>query len=159
MKEIYRKLMLLGLVIFIGIGVFYTYKEGKKQDRGFVEDSQSYQHSLAQMQEEDYKGAKEQLINLHNKYPDQAIITRNLGLVYAIEGEMDKAALYYKKAVDQRPFIIQDPMFTLQFAEILLSLEENDAAKEYLEYSKKLGIPEEFKGHVEELLAYIETMK
>ncbi|MEH7526429.1 hypothetical protein V7149_24665 [Bacillus sp. JJ1503] len=159
MKEIYRKLMLLGLVIFVGIGIFYSYKVGKKQDKGFVEDYQSYQLSLTQMQEENYDGAKDQLTKLHNKYPDQASITRNLGLLYAIEGDKDKAALYYQKAVDQRPFIIQDPMFSLQFAEILLSIEENAAAKEYLEYSKKQGIPEEFKGHVEELLAYLETIK
>lgn len=159
MKEIYRKLILLGLVLFVGIGIFYTNAQGKKQDKGFVEDYQSYQIALAQMQEGNYENAKEQLTKLHNNYPDQANITRNLGLLYAMEGDMDKAALYYQKAVEQRPFIVQEPMFSLQFAEILIEKEEYAAAKQYLEHCKTIAIPEEYTGRVDELLAYIETIK
>jgi predicted Zn-dependent protease len=160
MKEIYRKLILLGLVLFIGFGTLYAYIQGKNQDKRFIADYQSYQSSLAQLQEEKYDEAKEQLIKLHNDYPDQANITRNLGLVYAIKGDMEKAAIYYQKAVDQRPYIIQDQMFSLQFAEVLINIEEYEAAKQYLEYLKTtIGVPEEYIGHVDELLAYIETIK
>lgn len=159
MKEIYRKLMLLGLVLIIGIGTFYTYKEGEKQDKRFVEDYQKYQLSLAQMNEDNFKNAKELLMSLHTKYPDQANITRNLGLVYAREGDMEKAALYYQKTVDQHPFSIQDPMFSLQFAQILVAEEEYKVARQYLEHCKTINLPEEYVSRVDELLAYIETIK
>lgn len=159
MKEIYRKLILLGLVLFIGIGTIYTYQQGKKQDKKFRADYQGYQLSLAQMQDKNVDGAIEQLMELHNRYPDQANLTRNLGLAYAIKGEMEKAALYYQKAVDTRPFIVRDPMFSLQFAEILFAQEEYTGAKQYLDNCKTIGVPEEFDSRVDELLAYIETIK
>lgn len=159
MKEIYRKLILLGLVLFIGIGVFYTYNAGKTQDKGYVEDYQSYQMSLAQMKENQLEQPKRDLMKLHQTYPDQANITWNLGLAFAMEGDMEQAALYYQKAVDQRPFIVQEPMFSLQFAEILIAEEEFEAAKQYLEHCKTIEIPEQFVSRVDELLAYIETIK
>jgi predicted Zn-dependent protease len=159
MKEIYRKLVLLGLIIFVGVGTFYTFDQGKKQDQTYVKDLQNYQLSLSQMQEEQYKGAQEKLLELHNRYPDQAKITWDLGLSYAVEGDMEKAALYYQKAVDQRPFIVQEPMFSLQFAEILTSIEQYSVAKQYLEHCKAIGVPEEYAGHVDDLLAYVESMK
>lgn len=159
MKEIYRKLILLGLVLFIVVGTIYTYQQGKKQDERFVADYQSYQLSLARMQDQNVDEAIEQLMKLHNRYPDQANLTRNLGLAYAIKGEMEKAALYYQKAVETRPFIVRDPMFSLQFAEILYAQEEYKGAKKYLENCKAIGVPEEFISRVDELLAYIETIK
>lgn len=159
MKGIYRKLILLGLVLFIGIGTIYTYIAGKKQDKRYVGDYQSYQMSLAQMQESKLEQPKKELMNLHHAYPDQANITWNLGLAFAMEGDMEKAALYYQKAVDQRPFIVQEPMFSLQFAQILFGVEEYEVAKKYLEHCKTLAIPEEFISSVDELLAQIETIK
>lgn len=159
MKEIYRKLILLGLVLFIGIGVFYTYNAGKTQDKGYMEDYQNYQMSLAQMKENQLEQPKKELMKLHQTYPDQANITWNIGLAFAMEGEMEKAALYYQKAVDQRPFIVQEPMFSLQFAQTLIAVEEFETAKQYLEHCKTISIPEEFVSHVDELLAQIETIK
>lgn len=159
MGEIYRKLILLGLVLIAGIGTFCTYNQGKEQDKRFVEDYDSYQLSLAQMQDANYDNAKDQLTKLHNRYPEQAKITRNLGLLYAMERDMDKAALYYQKAVEQRPFFVQEPMFSIQFAEILYEKKEYAAAKRYLEHCKTIEIPEEYAGRVDELLAHIETIK
>jgi len=159
MKEIYRKLILLGLVLFIVIGAIYTYQQGKKQDVSYAADYQSYQLSLAYLQEGDNETAIAQLMELHNRYPDQANITWHLGLSYALERDMDKAIVYFQKAVDQRPFIIQEPLFTLQFAEVLFAKEEYAAAKQYLEHSKTIALPEEYKPRVDELLAQIETNK
>lgn len=159
MKEIYRKLILLGLVLIVGIGTYYTYKQGEKQDKRFAEDYQNYQLSLTQMQEGNLDKAKEQLVKLHNQYPDQANITWNLGLSYAIEGDMNKAVLYYQKAVEQRPFIVQDPMFSMQFAEILYEKGEYTAAIQYLKHCKTIAISEEYTGRVDSLLAYLETIK
>ncbi|MBP2242357.1 tetratricopeptide (TPR) repeat protein [Cytobacillus eiseniae] len=159
MKEIYRKLILLGLVIFIGVGTIYTYNAGNKQDEGYVKDYQSYQMALAQVQKNEFEQPKKELMELHHTYPDQANITWNLGLAYAIEGDMEKAALYYQKAVDQRPFIVQEPMFSLQFAQILFGVDDFETAKKYLEHCKTLAIPEEFVSSVDELLSHIETIK
>ncbi|WP_066297074.1 tetratricopeptide repeat protein [Bacillus sp. FJAT-29937] len=159
MKETYRKLILLGLVLFIVVGSIYTYKQGKKQDKKYLEDLQGYHISLTEIQEGKFDYSKEELAKLHNTYPDQANITWNLGLVYAMDRDFKKAALYYQKAVDQRPFIVQEPMFSLQFAEILFFKEEYTVSKQYLEHLKKIGVPEEFNTRVDELLAYIETIK
>ncbi|WP_313801748.1 tetratricopeptide repeat protein [Cytobacillus sp.] len=159
MKEIYRKLILLGLVLLIGIGVFYTYNAGKTQDKGYVEDYQSYQMSLAQMKENQLEESKKELMKLHQTYPDQANITWNLGLAFALDGDLENASLYYQKAVDQRPFIVQEPMFSLQFAELLFAKEEFGLAKQYLEHCKTIAIPEEFVSRVDELLAYIDNIK
>jgi Tfp pilus assembly protein PilF len=159
MKEIYRKLILLGLVIFVGAGTFYTYQQGKKQDERSIKDLQTYNLSLSDLREEKYDEAQEKLLDLHSSYPDQADITWKLGLSYAVDGDMEKAALYYQKTVDLRPFIIQEPLFSLQFAEILISNEEYKAAKQYLEHCKAIGVPEDHAGRVDELLAYIESIK
>ncbi|MDW2876415.1 MULTISPECIES: tetratricopeptide repeat protein [Bacillaceae] len=157
MKDKYRKFVLLGLVALVGAGTIYTYIAGENQDKRYIEDFQQYQVALGEMQEDQIGNAKEKMLHLHNKYHDQANITRNLGLIYAMEGDFEKAALYYQKAVDQMPFIVQDPLFSLQFGEMLFYKGELGISQQYIEHGKAVGLPDEYVQRADELLAQIET--
>ncbi len=159
MKEIYRKVILLGMVLFIVIGIIYNFQKGRAQDKRFLEESYTYQLSLSLLENNDYENAEKNLLELHKKYENQANVTANLGLAYAYKGDMENAAYYYQKAVEQRPFLIQNPLFSIQFAEILIAIEEYESARQYLDYCKKLDVPEEYMPRLEELIAFTEFKK
>lgn len=156
MIEVYRKYILLGFVVFISVTLLITHIKGEKQDMVFKDDYQKYQYSISSLREEQYTTSIEILQKLHQKYPNQANITRSLGLAYSLEGKNEISALYFQKAVEQRPFIVQEPLFSVRYGEVLYRLKEYDISKQYLEHSNKIESSKEYLQLIQSLLAEIQ---
>ncbi|MDQ0244817.1 Tfp pilus assembly protein PilF [Bacillus fengqiuensis] len=155
MSEKVVNYLFYSLIVFILLGVSYAYIQGKKQNEVFKADYQEYQIALKLIDQ----GGNSQSISIlekqAEKYPDRYNILHKLGLSYAQAGDWGKAVHYYQRAIDQRPFLQMDPVFTMQFAEILFFNNEYVKARAYLEKSKQLPGSERFGPRIEELLTAI----
>lgn len=149
----------LSLLVFILSGISYAHWKGQQQDEQFLKDYNEYQQAIQLMQQRQVEQALPILQSLSSKYPDRYNIMRTLGLAYAMKNDFHKAAFYYEKAIRKRPFLQQDPIFTLQFGEILYYKGEYAKAKAYLEQSKKLPGSEMYHARIDELLVQIQHQK
>jgi Tfp pilus assembly protein PilF len=149
-NSVFYCLLLLGI-----IGISYTHWKGERQNQEFKRHYIEYQQALQFIQQGNGEKALQLLQPLLEKYPDRYNIMRYLGLAYAIKEDFQQASLYYEKAIKQRPFLQEDPIFTLQFGEILYFNGEYAKAKAYLEKSKQLPGSESYHSRIDELLLLI----
>ncbi|KPC99191.1 Tetratricopeptide repeat protein [Geobacillus sp. BCO2] len=149
----------LSLLVLILSGISYAHWKGQQQDEQFLKDYTEYQQAVQLMQQGRAEQALPLLRSLLGKYPDRYNIMRTLGLAYAMKNDFQKAAFYYEKAIRKRPFLQQDPIFTLQFGEILYYNGEYAKAKAYLEKSKQLPGSETYHARIDELLSQIQYQK
>ncbi|QAV25722.1 hypothetical protein BTDUT50_02885 [Neobacillus thermocopriae] len=143
--------------IFIVGGLIYVQVVGRGQAKEFINDYARYEQAIEAIKEENGKLAIQLLNPLLEKYPNRYLLLHYLGLAYAIDNDFERAVSYYDKALQQRPFLQVDPIFTLQFGEILYFKGDYAKAKVFLERSKQLNGSEPFHERIEQLLATINT--
>lgn len=155
MRQKITQYLFWSIIVFVVVGLSYTYWKGKQQDQSYNREFQQYVEALQFIQQKQGEQAIQILKQLSNKYPDRYNISRYLGLSYALAGDFKRASFYYQKAIDQRPFLQVDPIFTLQFGEILYFNGEYAKARAYLERSKQLPGTESYHSRINELLTFI----
>jgi tetratricopeptide (TPR) repeat protein len=155
-KESHTKLLIIGIILFVVIGLITTKSLGTKQDTTFQEHYQYYQLALQYIKEGNYQESAPIMHRLHEEYPESHLVSWYAGLSYAGLGDFVKASNLMQKSIDQRPFLLQDNLFTLQFGEVWYFLGEYEKSKLYLEQSKKFDIDGEFHARVDELLTLID---
>jgi tetratricopeptide (TPR) repeat protein len=143
------------LFVLALIGISYVHWKGESQDQEFKRDYIQYQQAFEFIKQGNGEQALQLLQPLLKKYPNRYNIMRNVGLAYAMKNDFQHASLYYEKAITQRPFLQEDPIFTLQFGEILYFNGEYAKAKAYLEKSKQLPGSENYHSTIDELLTLI----
>ncbi|MBB5324196.1 putative Zn-dependent protease [Anoxybacillus tepidamans] len=155
MSERLNRYVFFGLIVFVFAGIGYAYWKGERQDQQFKQDYIQYQQAFEWIKQSNGEQALQLLQPLLKKYPDRYNIMRYVGLAYAMKNDFRRASLYYEKAITQRPFLQEDPIFTLQFGEILYFNGEYAKAKAYLEKSKQLPGSENYHSRIDELLTLI----
>jgi tetratricopeptide (TPR) repeat protein len=144
--------VIITILIMIFGSIIYGNIAGKRQNAERYNDNLQYKVSLEELQKNNIDVGINSLLDLSAKYPDNYLLLRYLGLSYGIKEDYQTAASYYQRVVDQRPFIVMDPSFSLQYGQILYNLKAYSAAKQYFEHSKTLGGSEDYLNQVEELL-------
>ncbi|EQB94187.1 MULTISPECIES: tetratricopeptide repeat protein [Geobacillus] len=152
----WNRYVFLSLLVLVLSGIGYVHWKGQQQDEMFRNDYIEYQKAIQAMQQGRVEEALPQLQSLLDKYPDRYNIMRTLGLAYAMKNDFQKAAFYYDRAIQKRPFLQQDPIFTLQFGEILYYNGEYAKAKAYLEQSRRLPGSEAYHTTIDHLLSEIQ---
>lgn len=152
MKSSTVKYIFFGIILFIFIGIIYTNVSGKKQDEVYKQDFMKYQEALQQIQSNEVVQAVAVLEDLVVKYPDEYTLYYRLGLAYSSQKNFEKAAIHFQKAIDIRPALLEDPMFSYKMGESLYNIKQLDLAKAYLSNP----VPEELQAQKEELLQLIE---
>jgi len=155
MNEKWSTFVFYSLLVFVLISIGFVRFEGKKQDKEFQEDYVQYQQAIEWVKQNKGEQALSLLKPLAKKYPERYNIMRYTGLAYALKNDFKSASTYYQKAIDKRPFLQVDPMFTLQFGQILYFNGEYEKSKAYLEKSKQLPGSEEYHPTIDMLLTSI----
>jgi predicted Zn-dependent protease len=151
----YSRYGLLAIILFIAVGMSFTYFKGKAEDRQSNEDFQKYQQALQFIQKQDGESARKILLELKKNYPENVNVNRYLGLSNALVGQLKPALLYYQKALELNPFLQLDPLYTLQYGEILYFNGEYAKSKILLEKTMQLSGSESYKERVNQLLTGI----
>lgn len=157
-----RKYILLGIVAFVLVGVIASKVLASKQNETFLEEDILYQQ-VSQLYSED-KFSEATLLGeeLLKRQPKSEVVNYLNGLIAANNGEYHQSAILLQKSMDINPYKVEDPMFMLQFGEVLFLAERYEDAKVVLEKCREWGwVPEEYPTYQErvtELLTQIENM-
>lgn len=162
LSENSRKYILLGVVIFIVLGLIASKSLATKQDENFHEEDMIYQQVNQLYQEEKFNEAYLYLDEMLKRQPQSEVANYLGGLVSASMGEYHKATILFQKALDINPYKAEDPMFMLQFGEVLFLAESYSNSKVVLEKCREWGwVPEQYPTYQEritELLTQIENL-
>ncbi|WP_107839193.1 tetratricopeptide repeat protein [Metasolibacillus meyeri] len=163
LKESTRKYILLGMILFIVIGLVSAKVMAKKQDDEFLADDALYQYSSQLYSQGSYEEASEMVNELLKRQPKSEVANYLGGLIAANKADYTQAAILLQKTLDVNPYKVEDPMFMLQFAEVLFFAGRPDDAKVVLEKCREWGwAPEsypDYQGRVTEILTQIENMQ
>lgn len=162
LSENNRKYILLGVVIFIVLGLIASKVLASKQDEKFLEEDMIYQQVGQLYNEEEYDEASLYVNEMLKRQPKSEVANYLGGLVSANIGEYQQASILLQKTLDINPYKAEDPMFMLQFGEILFYAERYNDSKIVLEKCREWGwVPEQYPNYQEritELLTQIENM-
>lgn len=162
LKESTRKYILLGVIAFIVIGLVSAKVLAKKQDTQFATEDLLYQQASQLYSEGNYSEASIFINDLLLAQPKSEPVNYLGGLIAANNGDYTQSAILLQKTMDINPHKIEDPMFMLQFGEVLFSAERYEDAKLVLVRCQEWAwAPEQYPTYqerVKELLKSIETM-
>lgn len=157
-----RKYILLGIVAFIIVGFITAKVFASKQDEEFLTEDMLYQQSTQLYSEGNYAEASNFINELLFKQPKSEAVNYLGGLVAANLGDYTQSAILLQKTLDINPHKVEDPMFMLQFGEVLFFAERHQDAKIVLEKCREWNwVPESYPTYQErvtELLTQIENM-
>lgn len=163
LTESTRKYILLGIVVLIVVGLISAKALASKQDEEFITDDMLYKQANQLYQDGNHAEASTIINELLLKQPDSEAVTYLGGIIVANNGDFKQGAILLQKTLDINPHKVEDPMFMLQFAEVLFFSERYADAKIVLEKCREWGWAPEayptYQERVTELLTQIENMQ
>lgn len=161
-RESTRRYILLGIVIFVVLGVIVAKVLASGQDEQFAKEDLIYQQAMQLSINGNYQEASVYINELLKTQPESEDANYLGGLIAANIGELQQAAILLQKTLDLNPYRVEDSMFMLQLGETLYRVERYDDAKVVLTRCQEAGwAPEEMPNYqtkVTELLSSIENM-
>lgn len=160
LSESTRKYILLGIVLFIILGVIVSKVLANDQDKQFVLADALYQQAFQLAGEGNYEEASLYINELLKLQPDSEAVNYLGGLTAANTDKLEEAVVLFQKTLDLNPYRVEDPMFMLQFGEILLKVERYSDAKIVLTNCQESGwAPEEFPTYQEQVTKLLNTIE
>ena len=157
-----RKYILLSIVCLIVGGIVIAKFMGKSQDEQFANEDNLYVATYSLVSEGKYTEATQYISELLQAQPSSETANYLGAIVNANNGDYTQSSILMQKAMDINPYNVENPMFMLQFAEVLFFSERYEDAKIVLARCQESGwVPEEYpmyQQRVQELLAHIETI-
>lgn len=160
LRESTRRYILLGMLVFIVLGLVVAKVMAKSQDEQFATEGVLFQQAIQLSNEGKYEEASPYINKLLKLQPDSEDANYLGGLIAANTGEMKQSAILFQKTLEINPYRVEDPMFMLQFGETLLNVERYEDAKTVLTRCRDSAwAPKEFPNYqkrVAELLKSID---
>ncbi|MEO4054102.1 hypothetical protein [Solibacillus sp. CAU 1738] len=156
-----KKYILLSMIAFIVIGLIAAKVMASNQDNKFTTEDVLYQQAAQMYNEGNYTEAAIYINELIKSQPNSEVVNYLGGLIAANNDEAARSAILLQKTLDINPYKVEDPMFMLQFAEVLVMAELFENAKTVLtRCQESVWAPEEYpdyQNRVTELLTQIEN--
>lgn len=150
-----RNLIFFCFIAIIIVSLIVVNNIGSKQDKVFAEDIQRYNYALQLLSENKPSEAQPLLKELFEKYPDNYEVIWGYGIVQSQLRNFEQAHLFYQQAQEKNITLVRDPLFLVQYGELLLNLGEEEKAKVYLEESLKQNPSEQIINAANSLLGII----
>lgn len=147
---------MIGIIFVLAVGLFVASFMGKKQDNAFQTDQQVYQLAIQQLQEGNYDVALSEMETLQEHESDSESVHYITALAAVNAGGTEKALVHMQRVLDINPHKVEDSMFMLQYAEMLIGIEALDHAKIVLERCEALAIPENYPEYQEKVAEFQE---
>lgn len=147
-----------GMVFVLLVGLGIANFSGKKQDEQFATEQATYNQALQYLQKGQYAQALPLLKQVEREQSSSVPVKYYTGLSLANTGDWSGAVKEFQTALDLNPYKVEDSMFMLQFAEVLVNAKKMDEAKVVLKQCEKLPVPQqmpEYKKNIKTLLTQI----
>lgn len=112
---------------------------GSKQNANYKQGAQQFQAAAQKMTKKDYTGAEKELEKVIAKYPNSPLVQWQYGISLAGQKKYREANEWYVKARKQRPFLVQNQKYVLQYGELMIHLQDYKKAERYLQEAQKLN--------------------
>ncbi|ALF08820.1 tetratricopeptide repeat protein [Parageobacillus thermoglucosidasius] len=155
-KEGHVRYIVIGMIIVIILSFWYAHIAGKKQDEQYLKSYNQFNQAVQLMTKNQFAEAKPLLKEVEEKHPNSALVKRYLGLTLANAGELKPAITKMKTALNLNPYLVEDPIFMLQFAEILVFAGEKKEARLVLERCKTLPPPADMPDYQQKVDALVQ---
>ena len=155
-----RRFIVMGLSLFVILGLIVASIMGSKQDKEFQANDELFGLMAQQLQDGNYSEALSagELLAENQKSSEKVNYFTALAAMNA--EEIDKALVHMQRALDINPHNVENSMFMLQYAEMLIGAEQKVEASQVLERCEVLPVPEvypEYKEHVLHLQEQLAT--
>ncbi|MCM3636535.1 hypothetical protein M3152_02295 [Sporosarcina luteola] len=151
-QESNRRYIFLGSVLFVLIAIFVANVMGKSQDKVYVADEALYNEMVTQLQQGQYELALEKFHRLEKQQENSEVANYIVGLAAANAGHINMGVQHFQRVLDINPHKVEDSMFMLQFAELLVMANMMEEAEIVLERCEMLPTPEDFPQYQETIL-------
>ncbi|WP_339263769.1 hypothetical protein MKY07_03095 [Solibacillus sp. FSL W7-1472] len=162
MTESNRKYILIGIVIFIIIGIITSKILASKQDAEFNHDDMLSQQASQLYNEGNFEAAGKVINELLLRQPNSEVVNYLGGVITANLEEYEQSAILLQKTLDLNPHKVEDPIFMIQFGEALFNAERYNHALVVLEKCREAGWTPElypaYQDRVTELLTLIDNL-
>lgn len=163
LTESKRKYILLGIVAFIIAGFITAKVLASKQDEEFLRDNLLYQQTSQLYNDGKFTEAENLVNDLLLRKPNSEVVNYLGAVITANLADYNRSSILLQKTLDINPHKVEDPMFMLQFGEVLFFVERYEDAKIVLEKCREEGwVPQDYPTYQErvtELLTQIENMQ
>ena len=153
-----RRYIVMGLALFVILGLITASIMGNKQDEAFQTNNMLYGVMVQQLQEEKFSDALATAEMLEEYLKSSELVSYLVSLAAINVGEIDKALMYMQRTLDINPHKVEDSMFMLQYAEMLVQAEKKDEATQVLERCEVLLVPEIYPDYKERILQLQEQL-
>lgn len=147
-----RKYIVIGLALFVMIGIVTATIMGNRQDIIFQNNNMTYSLMVQQLQEGQYSETLVQADNLIDNQKSSEVVNYLIAIAAINNGETDKATMHMQKVLDLNPYKVEDSMFMLQYAEMLVQAEKKNEAAQVLKRCEVLRVPENYPDYKERIL-------
>lgn len=120
-------LIALALVYIVAASVL-----GTVQDQAFNRDYDLYRTASTMLDQNQPNEAAPIFEELLYRHPDSYILMWNYAIALGGEGRYSDSSYFFAKAEAQRPFIVNNPTFLVQYGRILFTLGQYTQAEKYL---------------------------
>ncbi|MGG0670216.1 hypothetical protein ABE073_17005 [Lederbergia citrisecunda] len=147
-----RKYIVIGLALFVIFGIITAMIMGNRQDKIFQTTNMTYSLMVQELQEGQYSESLAKADTLDDSKKSSEIVNYLIAIAAINTGEIDKAILHMQKVLDLNPYKVEDSMFMLQYAEMLVQAEKKSEAAQVLKRCEVLRVPESYPEYKERIL-------
>ncbi|WP_047150875.1 tetratricopeptide repeat protein [Aneurinibacillus tyrosinisolvens] len=149
--------IIIYILIVVTVGaIIYGVTAGSNQDEKFIQQSRQYRAALENMQAGQFGEAEKTFKQLLAVHQESYIVMWNCALSLLKQDKYDEAAQYFVKTQKQRPFVVREPRYLVEYGETLYKQGQYPKAKRYLEEAKELNAGPELLQQVQPILTALE---
>jgi tetratricopeptide (TPR) repeat protein len=147
-----RNVIVYLLVLAAIVGISVSFSIGKEQEKGYQRDYERYQTVIGNMQEGNWEEADREMKPLLHAYANSSFLQWQYAVILAQQLKYEEATIYFLKAQKQRPFLVRDQRYLMQFAEVLYYQGNYAKAKKYFEEAKRINTAPQLSAAVDQIL-------
>ncbi len=150
-------LVFLLLLLFTLMYTLTALVTGANQDTTFNQNYSLLQDAGSMLDQRDPVQAEPILRQLLDKQPNSYIVLWDYGISLAGQGKLTDAEYFFARAEAERPFLVDNPTFLIQYGQVLYSEGKYAAAQKYLARLGKIPTDPKILQAAQPMLADLKT--
>ena len=147
-----RKFIVIGFSLFVILGMITASVMGKKQDKAFQINDAEYSKVVQLVQEKKYAEVLQasEMLKSHQNSSEQ--VNYLIAFAAANTGEAETSLRHMERTLDLNPYRVEDSLFMLQYADILIMAGKKEEAMLVLDRCATLPDPENYPNYQEQVV-------
>ncbi|GKV57410.1 hypothetical protein NCCP2222_33570 [Sporosarcina sp. NCCP-2222] len=146
-----RRNIVVSIILLATVCLIVANLLGKSQDKTFSQNASTYNEMVSALQENHFEITIEKSRLLEDSQKNTEMYHYVMGLATVSVGEYKKSMQHFQKVLEINPHNVEDSIFMLQYAEILIHADMKKEAQIVLEKCTELAAPESFPEYQERI--------